>query len=140
MMNKFDEYYMKIAVETAKLSTAKKLQVGCIIVKNERTISIGYNGTPSGWDNNCEDLIDGKLVTKPEVLHAEMNAISKLAKSPESSYGATMYMTHSPCLNCSKMIYQSGIYSIIYKEDFRTDEGIIFLKKCGISTIKYNNL
>jgi dCMP deaminase len=139
-MDKFDEYYMKIAVETSKLSTAKKLQVGCIIVKNERTISIGYNGTPSGWDNNCEDLIDGKLVTKPEVLHAEMNAISKLAKSPESAYGATMYLTHSPCLNCSKMIYQSGIGLIIYKEDFRTNEGIVFLNRCEIPIIKYNNL
>ena len=131
---------MDIAQRTADLSHARRLHVGAIVVKDDRIISIGYNGMPAGWDNNCEDEIkwpngDIKfLTTKPEVLHAETNAIAKLAKSTESGEGATMFVTHAPCLDCAKLIYQSGIKNVFYSEAYRDDAGAQFLKKSGIET------
>ena len=93
---------------------------------------MGYNGTPSGWDNVCEEIIDGKLVTKPETLHAETNAIAKLAKSSESGDGASLFVTHAPCMNCAKLIYQSGIKEVYFKYDYRDTSGKDFLKRSGI--------
>jgi dCMP deaminase len=145
---KFVNAYMKVAETFAELSTARRLHVGAIVVKDDRIISIGYNGMPSGWDNNCEDEIvesysgyEGAihrtvLKTKPEVLHAETNAIAKLAKSTESGDGATMFITHSPCLDCAKLIYQSGIKSVYYRNTYRSEDGIEFLKKCNIEVKK----
>ena len=129
---------MDVATRFSQLSYAKRLQVGAIIVKDDRIISIGYNGMPSGWDNNCENVIvDGissELKTKPEVLHAESNAIAKLAKSVESGEGATMFITHSPCIECAKLIYQSGISSVYYKSQYRSNDGIEFLVKSKVNT------
>ena len=132
---------MKVAETFAELSTARRLHVGAIVVKDDRIISIGYNGMPSGWDNNCEIELHqpiGRvdLVTKPEVLHAETNAIAKLAKSTESGDGATMFITHSPCLDCAKLIFQSGIKSVYYRNTYRSEDGIEFLKKCNIEVNK----
>ena len=133
---------MKTAHAFAECSTARRLNVGAIVVKDNRIISIGYNGMPSGWDNCCENETydeDGfhiTMTTKPEVLHAETNAIAKLARSPESGEGATMFITHSPCLDCAKLIYQAGIKEVYYETEYRGIEGIEFLKKCDISLIK----
>jgi len=129
---------MDIARRTAKLSHARRLQVGAVIVKNDKIISIGYNGMPAGWDNDCEDQVyeqDGfhiTLTTKPEVLHAETNAIAKLARSNESGLDSDMFITHAPCLDCAKLIYQSGIKRVFYSEAYRDDAGMQFLKKSGI--------
>lgn len=140
MKQKFKEAYMDVAKRFAQLSTAERLQVGSIVVKDDRIISIGYNGMPSGWDNVCEDEVveDNltRLVTKTEVLHAETNAISKLARSVESGEGAIMFVTHAPCIDCAKMIYQAGITDVYYDEDYRSEGGIEFLKKCGINVEK----
>jgi dCMP deaminase len=131
--------YMKTARIFAEFSTSKRKQVGAVVVKDDRIISIGYNGMPSGWDNDCEIMtytdFTGTIVTKtkPEVLHAESNAIAKLAKSTESGDGASMFITCSPCIECAKMIFQSGIKEVFYGEDYRDDRGIIFLNKCGIT-------
>ena len=119
---------METAQVWAKQSTATRLQVGAIAVKDNRIISIGYNGMPSGWDNVCEH--EGK--TKPEVLHAESNCISKLARSTESGDGATMFITHSPCMECAKLIYQSGFIKVYFGTPYRSDDGIEFLKKCRV--------
>jgi dCMP deaminase len=119
----------------AQLSSAKRLQVGCVIVKDNRIISIGYNGMPSGWTNECEDS-DGQ--TKPEVLHAETNAIAKLASSSDSGLGADLFVTHAPCMNCAKLIYQSGIKTVYYKNTYRDDSGIKFLKRSGVQVTKYD--
>ena len=133
---------MKTAEVFAELSSARRLHVGAIIVKDDRIISIGYNGMPSGWDNNCEDELkwpngDIKfLTTKPEVLHAETNAIAKLAKSTESGNGATLFVTHAPCLDCAKLVYQSGINSVFYRNSYRTDDGLQFLEKAGVQVEK----
>lgn len=123
---------MEIASSVSKLSSAKRLQVGAIVVKDDRVISMGYNGTPSGWDNTCEDIINGELVTKPEVLHAEMNALAKLAKSSESGDNASLFVTHAPCMNCAKLIYQAGIKSVYYKTNYRDTSGKDFLNKLGV--------
>jgi dCMP deaminase len=145
MKTKLKEAYMKTAETFAELSHARRLHVGAIVVKDDRIISIGYNGMPAGWDNNCEDelveLYSGYegaihrtvLKTKPEVLHAETNAIAKLAKSNESGMGATMFITHAPCLDCAKLIYQSGIGSVLYRDAYRDTSGITFLEKSGIT-------
>jgi dCMP deaminase len=130
--------YMKTAETFAELSHARRLHVGAIVVKDDRIISIGYNGMPSGWDNNCEDTIQHSddtvtLKSKPEVLHAETNAIAKLAKSTESGHRAVLFVTHSPCLDCSKLIYQSGIDSVFYRNSYRDDSGIRFLQQSGIT-------
>lgn len=132
MKQKFKELYIDIAERVSEMSSAKRMKAGCIIVKDNQIISLGYNGTPSGWDNNCEDEVDGKLVTKPEVLHAEMNAVSKLAKSTMSGDNAAMFITHSPCMECAKLIYQSGIKQVFYKHEYRSDDGKNFLTKSGI--------
>jgi len=119
---------MTIAHSTSQLSTATKLKVGCIIVKDDRIISIGYNGTPSGDDNNCEEYNDeGVLMTKETVIHAEANAIAKLAKSSESANGSIMFCTHSPCLSCAKTILVSGISEVYYSTDYRCSNGLKFL-------------
>lgn len=167
MKEKLKRAYMKTAETFAELSHARRLHVGAIVVKDDRIISIGYNGMPAGWDNNCEDkewMTDAggwlspeeiyeqwpyaewnedaeeeyryRLKTKPEVLHAETNAISKLAKSNESGDGAAIFITHSPCLDCAKLIYQSGINSVFYRSSYRSDDGVEFLKKSGVSVEK----
>ena len=139
MKRKFVEAYMDVAERFAQLSTAKRLQVGSIIVKNNRIISIGYNGMPSGWTNECEDEYlyeDGgrELKSKPEVLHAETNAIAKVARSPESCEDATMFCTHTPCIDCAKLIYQSGIKTLYVKNRYeaRKGSGLNFLIKSGV--------
>ena len=134
MKPKFIDAYMDVAERFGKLSTARRLHVGAIIVKDNRIISIGYNGMPSGWDNNCENTLDnGQLKSKPEVLHAESNAIAKLARSNESGEDSTLFITHSPCLECSKLIYQSGIITVYYKNEYRSQDGLDFLKKSNIN-------
>jgi len=166
MKKKFIEFYMKVAEHTAEMSSAVRLKVGAIVVKDDRIISLGYNGTPAGWDNNCEYIefmpydqiehldkeeiwhewpmegqfwIDNRLVTKryrlktkPEVLHAEMNALMKLARSNESGDNASLFLTHSPCLECAKGIYQAGIKNVYYRNQYRNDDGISFLNRCKI--------
>jgi dCMP deaminase len=167
MKQKFKQAYMKTAEIFAELSHARRLHVGAIVVKDDRIISIGYNGMPSGWDNNCEDreyMTDAggwlspeeiyeqwpyveynedaeeeyryRLKTKPEVLHAETNAIAKLAKSNESGDGAVLFVTHAPCLDCAKLVYQSGLNTVFYRNSYRDDSGILFLKKAGITVEK----
>ena len=168
MKEKLKQAYMQTARVFAECSTAQRLHVGAVIVKDDSIISIGYNGTPSGWSNDCEDRVyntrfkpqpdgswidtdtyqvvdiedhypfedqDGsryRLTTKPEVLHAETNAIAKLAKSNNSGLGADMFVTHSPCIECAKLIFQSGIRRVYFGASYRDDAGIKFLKKCGI--------
>ena len=129
---------MDVAERFAQLSSARRLHVGAIVVKDDRIISIGYNGMPSGWDNNCEDTIQHSddtvtLKSKPEVLHAETNAIAKLAKSTESGLDATMFITHAPCLDCAKLIFQSGISGVFYRDSYRSEDGVQFLKQSGIT-------
>ena len=145
MKQKFRDAYMKTAEVFAELSSARRLHVGAIVVKDDRIISIGYNGMPSGWDNNCEyeQIYEYKLndevyqlKTRPEVLHAETNAIAKLAKSTESGLNATLFVTHAPCLDCAKLVYQSGINSVYYRNNYRSDDGIDFLQKCGLTVEK----
>jgi dCMP deaminase len=142
MKSKYIDAYMQTAHIFANCSTAIRLKVGAIVVKDDRIISIGYNGMPSGWDNNCEDEIrypDAHgitLKTKPEVLHAEMNALMKLAKSTESGDQATMFITHAPCMDCAKGIYQAGIKSIYYRTSYRDSAGVEFLEKCGVKIEK----
>jgi dCMP deaminase len=172
MKQKLKRAYMKTAETFAELSHARRLHVGAIVVKDDRIISIGYNGMPAGWDNNCEyedymsrdagGWLDPKeieerwpfkeedihpdlgyarryaLKTKPEVLHAETNAIAKLAKSNDSGMGAIMFITHAPCLDCAKLIYQSGISSVLYRDTYRDTSGITFLEKSGIIVEKLN--
>ena len=133
MKEKHLDAFMDTAYRFAELSTAVRAQVGAIIVKDRRIISIGYNGMPSGWDNCCEDqLDDGSLKTKPEVLHAESNAIAKLARSNESGDGASLFVTHAPCMECAKLIYQSGIKEVYYRNSYRSSDGVDFLKRCEI--------
>jgi dCMP deaminase len=153
MKQKFIDAHMKVAEVYAGLSSAKRLHVGCVIVKDNTIIGIGYNGMPSGWTNECEvrdyfspgrfKCTDGDgatyiLKTKPEVLHAETNALAKIARSTNSSDGATLFVTHAPCLDCAKLIYQSGINSVYYRNSYRDDDGIEFLKKCNVEVIKYD--
>ncbi len=170
MKSRFKKTYMDVAARFAELSHARRLHVGAIVVKDDRIISIGYNGMPAGWDNNCEDkeYMSGDaggwlnpdeieerwpfeeedfdpdigyarryaLKTKPEVLHAESNAIAKLAKSNDSGDGADIFITHAPCIECAKLIYQSGISRVYYGENYRDDAGIEFLKKSGVEIEK----
>lgn len=165
---KFIEYYMGLADNTAKLSSARRLQVGCVIVRDQHILATGYNGTPTGWDNDCEDpiwdntaggwldpeefeelypyegylpeagqVVRYNLKTKPEVLHAESNGLMKIARSTESSFGATLFCTHAPCMECSKLIYQAGIKKVYYRDAYRSTEGIDFLTKGGIEVEQY---
>ena len=132
MEMKFKLAYMDTAKRFAELSYARRKKVGAIIVKDDRILSIGYNGTPSGWDNDCEYEIDGEYVTKREVLHAEANALAKLTKSTENSTNAMMFVTLSPCFECSKNIYSAGISKVYYSEEYRDISGIKFLEQCGV--------
>lgn len=134
MKEKYLWAFMKTARIFGDLSTAVRRKVGAVIVKDNRIISIGYNGMPSGWTNECENVVDGQLVTKPEVLHAESNAIAKLARSTESGEGAYLFVTCVPCLDCAKMIYQSGISKVFYSEPYRNSDGLDFLHKCNVYT------
>lgn len=133
--NKLDYAYMDIAERWSKMSHAKRKNVGCIIVKDCQIISDGYNGTPNGFDNNCEVETRFGYETKPEVLHAETNAITKLAKSTQSSNSATMYITLSPCFDCAKLIIQSGISRVVYKETYRDTSGVELIKKAKIEIV-----
>lgn len=134
MKPKHQTAHMQAAYIYAELSSARRLKVGALVVKDDRIISIGYNGMPKGWDNNCEnEQEDGTIKTKPEVLHAETNAIAKLARSTESGLDADLFVTHSPCLDCAKLIYQSGIKRVFYANAYRDNSGINFLKSSGIA-------
>jgi dCMP deaminase len=178
MKQKFIDYYMDVAERTGKLSYAIRRQVGAVIVKDNRILSYGYNGMPTGWDNQCEykdymssdaggwlnpDEIEERwplqgwremvaesgevygynaryrLVTKDEVLHAESNAIAKVSGSTESSEDATLFVTTAPCIHCAKMIFQSGIKSVYYRDSYRDSAGIDFLTKGGVNVIHYDN-
>lgn len=156
MKQKFIDAFMDTAERFARLSSANRLKVGAIIVKDDRIISIGYNGMPAGWTNECEYKVyadawsidnnrwdyqeeDGtmyNLKTKPEVIHAEANALSKLAKGTESGKDSTMFLTHAPCIDCAKQIYTAGINSIFYRNSYRDDNGIEFLNKCKVHVEK----
>ena len=167
MKLKLVQAHMETARNYAELSYARRLHVGAIVVKDDRIISIGYNGMPASWDNNCEDVVWDKgaggwispeefdaqypfegfhpeaqrnvrygLKTKPEVLHAESNAIAKLAKSNESGLGADLFVTHAPCLDCAKLIYQSGISRVWYGKAYRDNAGVQFLEKSGVIVTK----
>ncbi len=173
MKKKFIDYFMGIADLTSQLSYAKRLQVGAVIVKGNQIIGTGYNGMPTGWENNCEQIefmpfdaggwldpteiwhqwpyegkfwIDGvecdrryRLKTRPEVLHAESNAIAKVSRSTESSDNATMFCTHAPCIECAKLIFQSGINTLYYREQYRDDSGVNFLNQGGVNVHQYTN-
>jgi dCMP deaminase len=159
MKKKFIDYFMSIADLTSKLSYAKRLQVGAVIVKGNQIIGTGYNGMPTGWENVCEyeeECYDERetyqsqdwkydtetkkykrLKTKPEVLHAESNAIAKVSRSTESSEGATLFCTHAPCIECAKLIYQSGINKVYYRDTYRDSRGLDFLKHGGVDVSQY---
>lgn len=137
MKPKFVIAHMKAASVYAELSSAKRLQVGCVIVKDNTIIGIGYNGMPAGWDNNCENVIQHsddtvELKTKPEVLHAETNAVAKVAHSTNSTEGADMFVTHAPCLDCAKLIHQAGIKKVYFGNHYRDNIGVDFLQQCGV--------
>lgn len=170
MKQKFIDAHMAAAEVYSKLSSAKRLKVGCVVVKDNTIIGIGYNGMPSGWTNDCEykdymsrdaggwlnpDDINQMwpfeeedihpdlgyvrryaLKTKPEVLHAETNALAKIAQSTNSSEGASLFVTHAPCLDCAKLIFQSGINSVYYRNSYRDEKGTDFLKQCGVEVKK----
>lgn len=135
-MNKWENAYMDMAERFAQLSSATRLKVGSIIVKDNRIISIGYNGMPAGWSNKCEDENN---VTKPEVIHAEANAIIKLARDGERGLGSDLFCTHAPCLQCAKMIAGAGISRVYFKETYRDTSGIDFLIKSGVVVVKMSN-
>jgi dCMP deaminase len=155
MKKKWIDAYMDTAERFAQLSSAVKLKVGSVVVKDNRIISIGYNGTPAGWDNNCENVVslpswaksiddvaecDRQIYveykTKDEVIHAEANAISKLARDSEGGDGADLFCTHAPCIHCAKLIYGAGIKKVYYKNTYRSEEGLKFLEQCNVETQK----
>ena len=133
---KFDKHYLEMAAIWAKNSYCKRRQVGALLVKDKMIISDGFNGTPAGFENQCEDEND---VTKPYVLHAEANAITKVAKAGNSSEGATLYITTSPCIECAKLIIQSGIERVVYSEEYRKSEGIELLKRANIKVENFKD-
>jgi len=170
-LHRYHELYMDIARRVAEMSYARRLHVGAVVVKDGRIISMGWNGMPAGWDNNCENVewmdrgaggwldpeeikekwpFEGiymdkngeeyisryRLKTKPEVLHAESNAIAKLAKSNDSGSGADLFVTHAPCIECAKLIHQSGISRVFYSENYRDDSGVRFLENSGVEISK----
>jgi dCMP deaminase len=140
MKPKYIALYMDIAERISKMSYAKRLQVGSVIVKENTILSYGWNGMPTDWENNCEIVLeDGSLKTRPEVLHAETNAIAKVSRSTESSQGATLFCTHSPCLDCAKLIYQAGISTVYYRDTYRSDDGLNFLRISGINVNRYTD-
>lgn len=136
MIKPIDHAHIQVAETYARLSKARRLKVGAIVVKDDRVISIGYNGTPAGWDNNCEEEVNGNLKTKAEVIHAEANAIAKLARSNEAGLDSTMYITHAPCYECAKLIHIAGIKKVFFRNHYRISDGIEFLNKCDIEVIK----
>ena len=141
MKQKWVDGYMDTARRFAELSSSQRLKVGAVVVKDNRIISIGYNGTPAGWDNICEIEVIGpdntkSLVTKDEVIHAEANAIIKLASATESGESSIMFCTHAPCIHCAKLIYGAGIVKVYYAEIYREAAGLEFLKKCKVELIK----
>ena len=141
MKLKYIDAHMKAAEVYSQLSSAKRLKVGCVVVKDNTIIGIGYNGMPSGWDNDCEIEIQqpvGRvdLVTKPEVLHAETNAIAKISRSTNSSDNASLFVTQAPCLDCAKIRHQAGINSVYYRNTYRSTDGVEFLEKCGVHVEK----
>ncbi len=135
--HKFDKAYLRIAREWGKLSHCERKKVGAIIVKDRMIISDGYNGTPSGFENYCED---DEGYTKWYVLHAEANAILKVAASTQSCRGATLYITLSPCKECSKLIHQAGITRVVYQQAYKDNEGLKFLQKAGVNLQQVTNL
>ena len=141
MKQKWIDAFMDTAERFAQLSSAKRLQVGAVVVKDNRIISIGYNGTPAGWSNECEEITlhsDDTVTTKTkdEVIHAEANAISKLARSNDSGLGSDMFISHAPCVHCAKLIYGAGIKTVYYRNSYRDTAGIDFLDKCNIEVKK----
>ena len=132
MKEKWIDAYMDTAERFAKLSSAERLKVGAVVVKDNRIISIGYNGMPAGWDNNCEE--EGK--TKDEVIHAEANAIIKLARDGERGNGSSLFCTHAPCIECAKLIAGAGIKEVYYREQYRKDNGTMFLTNSGVKVEK----
>ena len=134
---KYDTAYLRIAAEWSKLSYCKRKQVGAIIVRDRMIISDGYNGTPSGFENNCEDE---EGLTQWFVLHAEANAISKVARSTQTCENATLYITLSPCKECSKLIHQSGIKRVVFQHGYRDTTGLDFLEKAGIAVTQIEDL
>ena len=148
MKQKWVDAFMDTAERFSQLSSAVRLKVGAVVVKDNRIISIGYNGTPAGWTNECEYHISeyneitkswyptGETKTKDEVIHAEANAIAKLARDGEPGNGASMFITHAPCVQCAKIIYGAGISSVYYRESYRDNDGIDFLQKCKINVKK----
>lgn len=133
MKQKWIDAFMATAERFAELSTAKRLQVGAVIVQDNRIVSIGYNGTPAGWTNECEND-NGK--TKDEVIHAEANAILKLARDGERGYGSSLFCTHAPCIQCAKLIYGAGVSKVYYRESYRNMDGLDFLSKCNVEIEK----
>ena len=147
MKQKWIDAFMDTAERFAQLSSAKRLQVGAVVVKDNRIISIGYNGMPSGWTNECEEEIghilddSGNIVeirtkTKDEVIHAEANAIIKLARDGESGNGSSLFCTHAPCIHCAKLIHGAGIEQVYFRHDYRDESGIEFLENCKIRVEK----
>lgn len=145
MKQKWIDAFMDTAERFAQLSSAKRLKVGAVVVQDNRIISIGYNGTPAGWTNECEEWVkvndpledaDMILKTKDEVIHAEANAISKLARDGERGYGADLFCTHAPCIQCAKLIYGAGIKKVYYRASYKNTDGADFLQKCGIDVEK----
>ncbi len=137
MKQKWLHAYMDTADRFAQLSSAQRLKVGSVIVKDHRIISIGYNGTPAGWDNVCEDA---NFKTKPEVIHAEANAITKLARDGESGNGAVLFCTHAPCIDCAKLIFGAGIRQVFYRETYRTTDGVDFLVNSGVDVVQHGQV
>jgi len=142
MKQKWIDAFMDTAERFAQLSSAKRLQVGAVVVKDNRIISIGYNGMPAGWTNDCEEIVevheDGGVVTKTkdEVIHAEANAIIKLARDGESGYGSSLFCTHAPCIHCAKLVHGAGINKVYYRHSYRDTIGLDFLEKCNIEVEK----
>jgi dCMP deaminase len=132
---KFDRSYLEMAAVWAKNSYCKRRQVGAILVKGDMIISDGFNGTPSGFDNICEDENDA---TQPYVLHAEANAITKVARSNNSSENSTLYITSSPCMECAKLIIQAGIKRVVFSDNYRISDGIELLKRANIEVVSIN--
>ena len=148
MKQKWVDAFIDTAERFAELSSAKRLKVGAVVVKDNRIISIGYNGMPAGWTNVCEEeighvlddcgnIVEFRTKTKDEVIHAEANAILKLARDGESGNGADLFCTHAPCINCAKLIYGAGVRKVYYRESYRDTLGTDFLTKCNIEVEKY---
>jgi dCMP deaminase len=137
MKQKWIDAFMDTAERFSQLSSAKRLQVGAVVVKDNRIISIGYNGMPSGWTNECENIVQHSddtitTVTKDEVIHAEANSIIKLARDGERAVGSAIFCTHAPCIHCAKLIYGAGINKVYYRNTYRDELGIEFLRKGGV--------